>query len=259
MDGSNVRVEIEPPLAVVTLARPAKMNTLTSAMLAALASAAERLDADRSVRAVLLTGEGERAFCCGADIAEWSALSPAEFGANWIRSGHRVFDRWARLRPPVIAVLNGMALGGGLELAATADLRVAEAHASFGLPEARLGIIPGWSGTQRLVRRAGGQAVRRLVLLGDPVDAQTALRLGLVDAVCPSGGGMAQAREWAAGIAERAPLAVELSKQLVNAAEGEEREATIEALAGALAAGSADVAEGVAAFREKRKPVFDGR
>ena len=142
----------------------------------------------------------------------------------------QIFDRWARLRQPVIAMLNGIAFGGGLELAACADLRVAEAHARLGLPEARIGIIPGWSGTQRLVRRVGPSTVKRLAFTGEPVDAEEALRLGLVDYLCPTGEGMAFARTLAATIAERAPIAVQTAKQLVNAAEGEERAAAFEAM-----------------------------
>src|SRR5579883_2871680 len=111
MTEGRVLFEAEGPVAVVTLARPAKMNALTSVMLHELAAAAERIDADLSVRVVLLTGEGDRAFCGGADIAEWGSLDPEAFGRQWVCEGHRLFDRWARLRPPVLAVLNGLALG----------------------------------------------------------------------------------------------------------------------------------------------------
>ena len=259
MTQGQVTCAVEPPVAVVTLARPEKLNALTGTMLAELAAAADRLDGATEVRVVLLTGAGARAFCCGADIAEWGSLSPAAFGASWVRAGHRLFDRWARLRPPVLAVLNGLTLGGGLEFAATADLRIAEAHARLGLPEAQLGIIPGWSGTQRLVRRAGGPAVKRLALVGEPIGAEEALRLGLVEFVCPSGEGMAFARDLAGRIASRAPASVQLVKQLVNAAEGEEVAATLEALAGSIAAGTQDAAAGIAAFREKRSTLFEGR
>ncbi len=255
----HVTCTLEPPLAVVTLARPEKLNSLTGAMLASLAELAETLDAAADVRAVLVTGAGTRAFCCGADIAEWGGLTPAAFGASWVRAGHRLFDRWTRLRPPVLAVLNGLTLGGGLEFAATADLRIAEAHVQLGLPEAQLGIIPGWSGTQRLVRRAGGSAVKRLALVGEPIGADEALRLGLVDFVCPSGEGMAFARELGGRIALRAPVSVQLSKRLINAAEGEDVAATLEALAGTVAAATEDAATGTAAFRAKQSARFQGR
>ncbi|MFO1075927.1 MAG: enoyl-CoA hydratase/isomerase family protein, partial [Geminicoccaceae bacterium] len=198
---SELRVEREGPLAIVTLARAAKLNALTFPMLDGLAAAADAIEADDDCRAVVLTGEGGKAFCAGADIAEWGALGPLEFGRRWIVPGHRVFDRWARLRQPVIAMLNGIAFGGGLELAATADYRLAEAHVRLGLPETQVGIVPGWSGTQRLVRRAGAPAVKRLALTGEPVDAAEALRLGLVDEVVATGDGMARARTLAATMA----------------------------------------------------------
>ncbi len=259
MSAGSVRIAIEGSVAVVTLARAAKLNALTSVMLEQLEAAAARLEREDDVRAVLLTGEGEKAFCAGADIADWGALDPLAFGRRWVWEGHRIFDRWARLRQPVVAVLNGIAFGGGLELAATADLRVAEDHVRVGLPETRIGIVPGWSGTQRLVRRAGPSAVKRLVLTGEPVDAAEALRLGLVDFLCPKGQGLERARTLAATIAERAPVAVQISKQLVNVAEGEEGPAVLEALAGALAGMTEDAKEGVAAFREKRAAAYRGR
>ena len=256
---SELRVEREGPLAIVTLARAAKLNALTFPMLDGLAAAADAIEADDACRAVILTGDGAKAFCAGADIAEWGALGPLEFGRRWIVPGHRVFDRWARLRQPVVAMLNGIAFGGGLELAATADYRLAEAHVRLGLPETQVGIVPGWSGTQRLVRRAGAPAVRRLALTGEPVDAAEALRLGLVDEVVATGDGMARARALAATMAQRAPVALQTAKLLINAAEGEEASIAIETLAGALAAGTADAREGVAAFKAKRKAEFQGR
>jgi enoyl-CoA hydratase len=251
-----VRLEVEGHLATVTLDRPGKLNALTVPMLEGLEAAADRIDRHPEVRVAILTGTGPKAFCCGADIVAWGGLEPLDMWRRWIRDGHRVFDRLARLRQPLIAVVNGAALGGGLELAATADLRVAEAHATFGLPEARVGAVPGWSGTQRLVRRAGGSAVKRLVLTGDAVDAAEALRLGITDFVRPSGEGLAFARALAATIASRAPVSVQVAKQLVNAAEGEETGAGIEAIAAGLAAQSVDGREGAAAFREKRAPAW---
>jgi enoyl-CoA hydratase/carnithine racemase len=254
-----VRLEVDGFVATVTLARPEKLNALTSGMLAELEAIAAGLERRDDVRVVLLTGDGPKAFCAGADIADWGGYAPLDFGRHWVREGHRIFDRLARLRQPLIAVLNGIAFGGGLELAATADLRVAEPHARLGLPEARIGIIPGWSGTQRLMRRVGPSVVKRLAFTGEPVDAAEALRLGLVDYLCPTGDGMAFAHSLAATIAERAPIAVQTAKQLVNAAEGEETAAAFEAIAGALAATTADAAEGVAAFREKRIATFTNR
>ena len=256
---SELRLDRDGPVAIVTLMRAAKLNALTSGMLGGLLAAADELERDEACRVVILTGDGAKSFCAGADIAECGTLAPLEFGRRWVGEGHRLFDRWARLRQPVIAMLNGIAFGGGLELAATADYRLAEAHVRVGLPESQVGIVPGWSGTQRLVRRAGAPAVKRLVLTGEPVDAAEALRLGLVDEVVASGDGMARARALAATMAQRAPVALQTAKLLVNAAEGEEVSAAIEMLAGALAAGTADAREGVQAFRDKRRPTFEGR
>ena len=256
---SELKLEREGHLAIVTLLRAPKLNALTRAMLDGLAAMADEIERDDACRVVILTGDGTKSFCAGADIAEWGELGPLEFGRRWVGEGHRVFDRWARLRQPVIAMLNGIAFGGGLELATTADYRVAEAHARVGLPETQVGIVPGWSGTQRLVRRAGAPAVKRLALTGEPVDAAEALRLGLVDEVVASGEGMGRARALAATMAQRAPVALQTAKLLINAAEGEEASIAIETLAGALAAGTADAREGVAAFKEKRKAEFEGR
>lgn len=257
-DGT-VRLAREGHVVTVTLDRPEKLNALTLAMLAGLEEAVEAIEADGEARAVVLTGAGERAFCVGADIRAWSALEPLDMWRRWTREGHRVFDRIARLRQPVIAALNGHALGGGLELAAAADLRIAEAHVRVGLPEAGIGTIPGWSGTQRLVRRVGPQAVKRLALTGETIGAEEALRLGLADELCATGEGRARAQALARTVASRAPVSVQLAKQLVNAAEGEDAASAIEGIAGALAAYTEDGREGAASFREKRPPRYRNR
>ena len=255
----HVRLAVEGPVARLTLARPEKLNALTPAMLAALEEAASLIEREGAVRVAILSSESEKAFCVGADIGEWSALEPLDMWRRWIREGHRTFDRLARLRQPLIAVVNGRALGGGLELAACADLRIVEADAELGLPEVRIGTVPGWSGTQRLVRRVGAQPVKRLALTGETIGAEEALRLGLADEVCPSGQGLVRALELARSIAERAPVSVQLAKQLINAAEGEESAVALESVAGALAAHTEDGREGALSFREKRPPRFGDR
>ena len=258
VDGA-VRFAVEGPVAIVTLDRPQKLNALTTPMLQALEEAAASIDGDAAVRVAVLAGAGGRAFCAGADIEAWSGLAPLDMWRRWIRDGHRVFDRLARLRQPLIAAINGHALGGGLELAAAADFRIAEAHAKLGLPEVSIGIVPGWSGTQRLLRRAGAQAVRRLALTGELISADAARELGLLDEVVETGQSMKRARALAAVIASRSPAAVQIAKTLINAAEGEEVACGIEGIAGALASFTDDAKEGVASFREKRAPVFAGR
>jgi enoyl-CoA hydratase/carnithine racemase len=174
----------------------------------------------------------------------------------WTRQGHRAFDRLARLRVPLIAALGGHALGGGLELAAAADIRVAEKQIKIGLPETGLGMVPGWSGTQRLVRRFGSQTVRRLSLTGVLLSGDEAERQGIVDEVVPQGSALGRAREIAGLVAERGPIAVSIAKELINAAEGEETAAAVEGIAGALVSYTADLKEGVASFREKRPPSY---
>lgn len=252
----RIRLAIEGALATITIARPEKFNALDHAMVLALERAAHIIDADGSLRAAIITGEGEKSFCAGGDIEAWSALAPTDFALSWVRHGHRAFDALARLRQPLIAALNGHTLGGGLELAATADFRVAEEHVKLGSPETGLGIIPGWSGTQRTVHRFGSQLVRRMALLGEVFTAEEGLRLGLVDAVAPKGQGLAAAGIMAEKLMQRGPLATQATKMLINAAEGEEVQRPLEALAGGLASGSEDLAKGVEAFRQKRRPEF---
>jgi len=251
----SVRVELEGTVALITLDRAAKRNALDRAMVEGLAQACRDVE-HSAARVAILTGAGDKSFSAGGDITAWSADTPEEFGRFWVREGHLVFDALARLRQPVIAVLNGDCLGGGLELAACADYRIAERHARFGQPETGLGIIPGWSGTQRTVRRFGSQVVRRMALFGEVFDAEAALGLGLVDQVCDKGEGIATARAVADELLSRSPQATELTKMLINAAEGEERERVLDAIAGQLAAGSRDLAMGLEAFRNKKKPEF---
>ncbi len=251
----TIDLRIEDRIARITIRRPEKLNALDADMVDGLIPLCRKIEASEA-RAVILTAEGGRAFSAGGDIAAWSGWSPEAFGNHWVRDGHAAFDALARLRQPLIAVLNGHTLGGGLELAACADLRIAEAHVTLGQPETGLGIIPGWSGTQRAVRRFGAQNIRRMALFGEVFDAQQALSLGLVDQVVATGGGLAAAQAVAVRLMGRGERASELVKMLVNAAEGEERDRVIEALAGSIAAASDELKEGLAAFREKRKPRF---
>lgn len=251
----TIDLQISGGIARLTLRRSEKLNALDAAMVASLVPLCARIERSRA-GVVILTGEGGRAFSAGGDIAAWSGWSAQDFARHWVREGHAAFDALARLRQPVIAVLNGHTLGGGLELAACADLRIAEAHVTLGQPESGIGIIPGWSGTQRAVRRFGVQAVRRMALMGEVFSADQALALGLVDQVVATGAGMAAAEAVAARVLARGAQATELTKMLINAAEGEDRERVLEALAGAVAAGSDELREGLAAFRERRAPDF---
>lgn len=255
----SVLLAIDGPVATVTLNRPEKLNALTMEMIDALAGIAAQLDADRAVRCVILTGAGERAFCVGADINAWSALEPLDMWRTWTRRGHQVFDQWARLRQPVIAAINGHALGGGLELAAAADLRIAPASAQFGLPEASIATCPGWSGTQRLTGLLGPARVKYLALTGRRISAEEAWRIGLVQEVAGDEGVMAAAVRLARDICALAPISVQLTKQLIDASSGVGIAYALEGMAGALAGSTQDAREGLASFRERRAPSYQGR
>ena len=259
MAESFVRIERDGAVATVTVDRPAKLNSLTPTMLDQLEQAARELDADGQVRAVILTGGGSKAFCVGADINEWAALQPLDMWRRWVRRGHQVFDQWARLRQPVITAINGHAFGGGLELAITGDIRIAVEQATFALPEASIATCPGWSGTQRLVQLIGASHAKYLALSGVRVNAVDALTGGLVHEVVGATELLARAGTLACEMAAKAPVSLQLTKQLINAAAGEDAAATLEAMAGALAATTEDAAEGLRSFREKRPAAFIGR
>ncbi|MGN6551538.1 MAG: enoyl-CoA hydratase/isomerase family protein [Pararhizobium sp.] len=257
MPDARISVAFEGAIAVLTVRRPDKLNAFDIEMLRSLAEACDRIETAREVRAAVLTAEG-KAFSAGGDVKAWAAMTANAFGHDWVRYGHRVFARLATLRMPVIAAINGHALGGGLELAAAADIRIAEAQAKIGMPETGLGMVPGWSGTQRLVRRFGAQAVRRMVLGGEIFSADEARALGLVDAVVETGASLAAAKDYAARVAARGPAALEICKLMIASANGEDTGEAVEALGSILAARTGDLAEGVAAFAEKRPARFRG-
>ena len=250
-----VTFESEGAIGIVTLRRPEKFNALDIPMLRALEAALDEAELAEGVRAVLLRGEG-KGFCAGGDVEAWGAMSAADFQVQWVRYGHRVFDRLARLRQPTIAVLSGHALGGGLELAVACDFRVAEAHVKLGFPETSIGVVPGWSGTQRAVRRFGAQTVRRMALGGEVFLAADALALAIVDRVVETGRAFDEAKAWGEKIAERGPLATEAAKLMIAVAEGEESAAATEALASGFIALTSDLKAGVDAFKAKQMPVF---
>ena len=258
MSEACVRLQQDGMVATVSLERASKLNALTPAMLDELEACARKIDADQSVRVVVLNGGSAKAFCVGADINEWSALGALDMWRRWVKRGHQVFDQWARLRQPVIVAINGHAFGGGLELAITGDIRIAAQSAQFALPEASIATCPGWSGSQRLVQLIGASRAKYLALSGQRWSAADALANGLVHELVASEALAARAHEMAQAMAQKAPVALQLTKLLVNAAAGEGREAALEAMAGALSATTDDAAEGLAGFREKRPPHFEG-
>lgn len=253
---SAVHLNQSGAIATLHLDNPSKMNAFTLKMLADLAAHLDVIDRSATIRAVKITAEGDRAFCTGADINDWGDLSAAEFARHWVRDGHRILDRLARLSKPTLAVISGHAFGGGLELAAACDLRVIASGASLALPEAGVGIVAGWSGSQRLLRLLPEPMVKEMALFGNRIKADRALAAGFVAAVGDDPNALADA------LLERAitlsPRAVEISKYMIHAANGEDRSAMIEALGSGAIAATGDRAEGVAAFREKRKPTFSG-
>ncbi len=255
---SRVQLERhENGVAVLSLNRPEKLNALDRATMDALEDALDQLDLDESLRVVILTAKG-KAFCAGGDITDWGSLSPQAFGHAWVRRGHRLFDRLAQLRLPLIAAINGHALGGGLELAMSADVRIADLRAKFGLPETSIGVVPGWSGTQRLVNRLGHFVVARMALGGEIFSGSDATLLGIIDIVAEEGGVMEAALAYASRVTERSPAANEITKLMMLAASSDGAAAATEALGSVFSARTADRAEGVAAFAAKRKPSFKG-
>jgi enoyl-CoA hydratase len=237
---SALHLAIEGAVAELRLDNPAKLNSLTVPMLEALDAHCATLERSSEVRAVVVIGTGEKAFCTGADITAWGPMAPFDFARAWVREGHRIFDRLARLSKPTVAALNGHAFGGGLAL-----------------PEAGVGIVPGWSGTQRVARLLPEPVVREMALFGRRIGAERAVALGFAAGVAED------VRAAARGIAEAAaglsPRAVEVAKYMIQAGAGEDRAALIEALGSGMIAASADRAEGVGAFADKRKPAFPGR
>jgi len=253
----TVRIERRATTLLCILDNLRKRNSLNGAMLEGLAAAAAQVERDREVRAVVIAGEGGDAFCSGADISEWGALDPVEFGRDWVGGGHALFDRLARLPVPVIGAINGSAFGGGLELAALCDVRIASKGALFALPEASIGVTPGWSGAQRLGRLLPQALLREMALTGGQLTAERLWSVGFLNEI--SDAPVVRALEIAARVAGLAPRAVETTRLVLNAAIGEGREQAIDRLAGGLVAATSDKQEGVASFREKRRPTFTGK
>ena len=247
----------------LTVNRPSKLNALNAQVLAELTQAFQSLEAaapETRVRAAILTGAGEKAFVAGADIAEMSGLSAAQAYA-FSAAGHRLGRLMEDVSFPIIAAVNGFALGGGCELALCADYIFASERAKFGQPETNLGLLPGFGGTQRLSRRVGLGRARELVYSGEPINAEQALAIGLVNRVLPAAELLPQAEQHARRIAEQAPLAVAAAKRALNRGFDADLASACELEAvsfGALFA-SEDAREGLTAFLAKRRATYQAR
>lgn len=256
-----VRIETADRIRTLTVNRPEKLNALNSGVLAELDDAIASAAADSSLRCVIITGAGEKAFIAGADIGELAKLGPVA-GREHSRRGQAVLDSIERLPVPTIAAINGYAYGGGLEVAMACTLRVASDNAKMGLPETSLGIIPGYGGTQRLARHVGRAKALELVLTSEKgVTAAEAHRIGLVNQVVPAGRAHAAALEIATKIAANGPVAVRYAMEAIRTGldmtllEGQVLEATLFG----LCASTEDMKEGMTAFLEKRPARFTGR
>jgi enoyl-CoA hydratase len=258
-DFENILVEKRDKVAVITINRPDKLNSLSSGVHIDGVRALDELKTDDSVRVVVITGAGSKAFVAGADIGEFAGHTPITQRAQF--QERTLFNTIDSFPKPVIAMINGFCLGGGNELALACDLRVCSENARFSQPEINLGIMCGGGGTQRLARLIGEGRAMEMVLTGDMIDAATALKFGLVNYVFTAEELETKTMEFAAKIAEKAPIALALTKEAVkfasrsNLDEGLRREVDLFALCFA----TEDKAEGVAAFLEKRKPVFKGK
>ncbi len=257
----TIVVEREDAVAIITLNRPKVLNALNVLMLGELRLAFAAAAADDGVRAIVLTGAGDRAFAAGADIGELAALQGSVAGAEQARLGQAVTMQIEQLRVPVIAAVNGFALGGGCELALGCDIRLASETAKFGQPEVNLGLMPGYGGSQRTARLLGRGMAAYLCLTGETIDAREALRIGLVERVFAAADLLVQARRIATLIATKAPLAVSATKRAIDAglplpmAAGLE----LEALSFGSLVNTADFAEGTSAFLAKRPAAFAGK
>jgi enoyl-CoA hydratase len=236
------------------------LNALNFALLEELSRALAELDARSGVRAVIITGSGEKAFAAGADIAELAALQSAAEAKSAAQRGQAVTRQIERMRVPVIAAVNGFALGGGCELALGCDIRIASENAKFGQPEVNLGIMPGYGGSQRTVRLLGRGMAMYLCLTGEIIDVREALRIGLVARVVPAAELMSEAKRVAQTIASKAPLAIAACKRAIDGGAHLSLDDALELEASEFSdlIESADFKEGAAAFLEKRKPTFSG-
>ncbi len=255
----TIKVERKERVVWIILSRQHRLNALNDVMMEELSDALDVAEQDPGARVVIITGEGDRAFCAGADITGFTKVTPVE-AEKLSRMGQEVFTKIERMSKPVIAMINGYALGGGLELALACDFRIASEHAELGSPEVNLGIIPGWGGTQRLVRVVGLANAKKLVMLGERIPADEALKMGLVDKVVPFEKLREEAETLAKKLADLPPIALSYAKKCINYGSQVPLEVGLRLEAGlmALLFSTKDVRRGIEAFMSRRKAEFKG-
>ena len=256
----TIITEKEDGIEWITLNRPHRMNAFNLEMIDELSTAIEEAEADEDVRCVVVKSAGDRAFSTGADLSVFTDMTPIS-ALDFSESGQRLMDKIEASSKPYIAAIHGFCLGGGQELALACDFRIADESAELGNPEIRLGIIPGWSGTQRLSKVIGLARAKELIMLGDRMPADEALRIGLVNRVVPVEKLLDEAKDLARRMVEGPPIALKLAKHAINVGAQFPLEVglKVEAQAFGILASAEDTIEGISAFFEKRKPEFKGK
>jgi enoyl-CoA hydratase len=259
MQYQNIQTELTDHILLITLNRPDKMNALNIAMIREIGNAMDKVYTDENIKGVILTGSGDKAFAAGADIAEFAAFDKSK-SMEMSRSGHEVFKRIEQCPKPVIAAVNGFALGGGCELTLACHIRIASDTARFGQPEVNLGVIPGYGGTQRLAHLTGKGKALEFIMTGDMVEAQTALQIGLTNLVVPADELMDASLKMIHKIIKKGPLAIMETIKCVLAVYDDKKdgfEMEIDSFSNLFE--TEDFKEGTKAFVEKRKAVFKGK
>ncbi|MEM3617715.1 MAG: enoyl-CoA hydratase-related protein [Candidatus Bathyarchaeia archaeon] len=260
MEFKYIIYEKSEGIATITINRPEALNAFNAEVVSEILQALEDVMADESVRVVVLTGAGEKAFSAGADIKAMKGMNTLK-ARELSQMGEKLCSALENLEKPVIAAINGYALGGGLEVAMACDLRIASENARMGQTEINIGLIPGWGGTQRLTRLIGATKAKELIFTGKMIDAKTAEQLGLVNMVVPQDKFRETVHQFALELAQKAPVAIKVAKALINKGAEISLDAAIvlEREGFSVVASTEDLQEGVSAFIEKRKPVFKGK
>jgi enoyl-CoA hydratase len=260
MEKEYVRLQIEEGIAFVTIDNPSSLNALNAPTLTQLDQIFDKLAANPEVKGVIITGGGEKSFVAGADITEFQQVKGRE-AVGFMARGQRIFDRVEAFDRPVIAAINGFALGGGNELAMSCDIRIAAENAVFGQPEVTLGLIPGYGGTQRLPRLIGPGKAKEIIFADERINAQEALRVGLVERVVPKGQAVEEAKKLMKKILTKGPVAIRMAKKAINEGLGKSlREGLdLEASCQGVCFSTEDKDEGARAFLEKRPAQFKGK